>query len=270
MATRQERAAARKARIERRANTIVAEAAERIVAARPIGRVITEEDEARLPTGKHPGRVRQEARKNAAPAPAPVQTGEASPQQVKELRDGGMAWWVIGQQLGLAGTASSASDPEAKRGAGRARALYAAANRGEVPRTHKPRAGATVKPTGPGRGGTVTSRKVQLVTEGHVIPRDMPDEEVEALVRGRTIEWAIDLARLTGTTPESWGTDSKRFVTNDAKVHVDPQWVYVSTDEETGERTLRFREYAGWDSDRERHMSGPTRVVRVDAIFTVR
>lgn len=238
MATRQERLAARRARIAKQADTIIDAAVTRVVAARP--------------------------------SPAPAQ-GEADPQEVKRLRDGGgMAWWVIGQQLGLAGKATSASEPEAKRGAGRARALYAAANRGEVPRTHKPRAGATPKPTGPGRGGTVTSRKEQLVNDGHVIPRDMPDEEVTALLTGRTIEWAIDLARLTGTAPETWGEDSKRWVTNDAKVHVDERWVYVSTDEDTGERTVRFREYAGFDTDRQKHMSGPTRVVRVDSIYTIR
>lgn len=248
MATRQERAAARKARIARKGDTIIAEATERIVAARPAPDLHLRSAEGGLVQA----------------------SGEASPQEVKRLRDSGMAWWVIGQQLGLAGTASSASEPEAKRGAGRARALYAAANRGEVPRTNKPRAGAVAKPTGPGRGGTVTSRKEQLVNEGHVIPRDMPDEEVQALLTGRTIEWAIDLARLTDTAPETWGGEARRWVTNDAKVHVDPQWVYVSTDEDTGERTVRFREYAGFDTDRQKHMSGPTRVVRVDAIYTVR
>lgn len=239
MATRQERLAARKARIAKQATTIIEQATERVVAARP------------------------------TPPPAQVSTDQ-QPAEVKRLRDGGMAWWVIGQQLGLAGAASSASEPEAKRGAGRARALYAAANRGEVPRTNKPRAGSTPKPAGPGRGGTVTSRKTQLVNEGHVIPRDMPDEEVQALLTGRTIEWAIDLARLTGTDPDTWGSESRRWVTNDAKVHVDSKWVYVSTDEDTGERTVRFREYAGFDTDRQKHMSGPTRVVRVDSIFTVR
>lgn len=257
MTTRQERLAARRARIAKQATTIIEQATERVVAARP---AVEEAAEALAEWVQHGREVKA----------ADEQSGQPDPQEVKALRDGGMAWWVIGQKLGLAGAATSASEPEAKRGAGRARALYAAANRGEVPRTNKPRAGATVRPTGPGRGGTVTSRKEQLVNEGHVIPRDMPDEEVQALLAGRTIEWAIDLARLTGTTPESWGTDSKRWVTNDARVHVDPQWVYVSTDEDSGERTVRFREYAGFDTDRQKHMSGPTRVVRVDAIFTVR
>lgn len=217
------------------------------------------------------GQVVEEAVKRVVAArPSLPSSPQDQAQEVKVLRDGGMAWWVIGQKLGLAGQANSASDPEAKRGAGRARSLYAAANRGEIPRSHAPRKGSTPKPQGPARGGTAVSRKVQLVTEGHVIPRDMPDDEVEALVCGRTIEWAIDMARLTDSDPASWGPEDKRWVKQDAKVHVDPQWVYVSTDEETGERTLRFREYAGFDTDRGKHMSGPTRVIRVDSIYTVR
>lgn len=204
----------------------------------------------------------------AARSPAPP-SPQDQPQQVKKMRDEGMAWWVIGQQLGLAGSASAASEPEAKRGASRARSLYAAANRGEVPRTNKPRAGVQPKPQGPARGGTVTSRKQMLVDEGHVIPRDMPDEEVEALVRGRTIEWAIDMARLTNTTPEEWGKAPGRWSKQDAKVHVEPEWVRVVQDDNWG-RVLYFREYAGFDTDRQKHMAGPTRVVRVDAIYTVR
>lgn len=235
MTTRQERLARRQAIAARKAEQVIGSAVTRVVAARP--------------TTEGP---------------------QDQAAEVKRLRDGGMAWWQIGQKLGLAEAASKASDTEAKRGAGRARALYAAANRGEVPRTHAPRRGTVAKPTGPGRGGTVTSRKEQLVNEGHVIPRDMPDEEVEALVCGRTIEWAIDLAKLTGTDPETWGPADRRWVKQDARVHVDPQWVYVSIDEDSGERTLRFREYAGYDTDRQKHMSGPTRVIRVDSIYTVR
>jgi len=96
----------------------------------------------------------------------------------------------------------------------------------------------------------------------------MPDEEVEAYVRGRTIEWAIDMARLTNTDPNTWGEG--RWVQQDARVHVDEQWVRVIDREEEGkDRVLYFREYGGRDKEGN-HMSGPTRVVRVDAIFTVR
>lgn len=206
----------------------------------------------------------------ARPSQPPSPQDQAA--KVKELRDSGMAWWLIGQQLGLAGVAHSASEAEAKRGAGAARRLYAAANRGTVPRTNKPRAGSTPKPSGPAsRAVPAYVRKQQLVDDGHVIPRDMPDEEVEALVRGRAIEWAIDMAKLTDTDPATWGPEDGRWVKQEARVAPVEDWVWVGEDDDCGgERVLKFREYSGYDTDRQRHMSGPTRVVRVDAIFTVR
>ena len=231
MATRQERAAARKARVDRKADQVIQQATARVVATRT------------------------------------VEGGQ--PAEVKALRDGGMAWWVIGQKLGLAGQAASAADPEGKRGAGRARALYAQANRGEVPRTHAVRKGAVAKPTGPARGGTIASRKEQLVRDGHVIPRDLPDEEVERMLLGRTIHWAIDLARLTGTDPETWGKDDRRWCPQEAVVHPEAKWVYVGEEDKDGNRLVRFREYLG--SDKEGNlMAGSTRTVRVDSIYTIR
>lgn len=227
----------------RKAAQIVEQATERVVAAR----VTTPPSSPQDPRGE----------------------GRDLAQRVKDLRDKGVAWWVIGQTLGLAGKATSASQPEAKRGAGAARRLYAAVNRGEVPRTQAPRKGTIPKPTGPAsRGVPAYLRKEALVRDGHVIPRDMPDEEVQAMLVGRRIEWAIDLAKLTGTDPETWGPEDRRWVPQEAKVHVLPQWVRVIRDEETGERVVYFREYGG-RNDRGEHMSGPTRCVRVDAIYTV-
>lgn len=219
----------------RKAQTIVQEATAKVVAARP------------------------------TPASPQEQAAEA-----KRLRDEEkMAWWLIGQRLGLAGAATTASDPEAKRGAGQARRLYAAANRGEVPRTQRQRAGTVVKPTGPAsRGVPAYMRKEALVRDGHVIPRDMPDEEVAAYLVGRRIEWAIDMAKLTGTPAEEWGGEG-RWVQQEARVHVSPQWVkVVDRSDEGKDRVVYFREYGGRGPD-GRHMSGPTRCVRVDAIFTV-
>lgn len=195
----------------------------------------------------------------------------ASPQdqaaEVKRLRDQGMAWWVIGQKLGLAQPAQVASEPEAKRGASKARSLYAAANRGEVPRTHAPRKGTTAKPQGPGRSGTVTARKQQLVDDGHVIPRDLDDGEVEEMLKGRTIEWAIDLARLTNTDPTTWGPEDQRWMKQEARIHED--WCRVGEEDNDGNRIVRFREYLGRDNN-GRLMSGPTRTIRVDSIYTIR
>lgn len=194
----------------------------------------------------------------ARPSPPP----SADPATVKHMRDQqGMTWMAIGEKLGL---------PGAKNGAGRARALYAQANGGAVPRKYAPRKGTTPKPQTPGRTGTITSRKIQLVEQGHVIPRDMPDEEVEALLCGRTIVWAIDLAKLTNTDPGTWGPEDKRWMEQEARVHPDDKWVYVGERDKEGNRLVRFREYLGRDARTGERMAGPTRTVRVDAIFTIR
>lgn len=233
--SRQERAARRQRIAARRAEHVIAKATEAVIA------------------------------KTESPAPSSPQDQAA---EVKRLRDEGTAWWVIGQKLGLAGAASNASEPEAKRGAGAARRLYAAFNRGEVPRTHAPRKGSTPKPSGPAsRGVPDYMRKQQLVDEGHVIPRDMPDEEVAAMLLGRRIEWAIDMARLTHSDPDTWGRE--RWVKQEARVHVLPECVWVGMLDGCPKRVVKFREYAGFDTDRNKHMSGPTRVVMVDSIYTV-
>ena len=230
---RQERGAMRAKIAARRAQTIVEEATERVVAARP----------SQL---------------------SPSQGSEMeTAQEVKRLRDSGMSWMAVGAQLGL---------PGSKSGAGSARRLYAMVNRGEVPRTNAPRKGSTPKPSGPAsRGVPAYLRKEALVRDGHVIPRDMPDEEVEAMLVGRRIEWAIDMARITNTDPETWGPEDRRWAPQEAKVHPDPQWVkVVYEDNEVGEeeRRVYFREYLGRAQD-GRRMSGPTRCVRVDSIYTV-
>lgn len=200
-----------------------------------------------------------------ASRPSPVQDPElARAYEVRRLRDEGkLSWMAIGAQLGL---------PGSKSGAGTARRYYAMANNGEVPRTLAPRKGTTPKPTGPAsRGVPAYLRKERLVRDGHVIPRDMPDEEVEAMLVGRRIEWAIDLARLTETDPATWGADDQRWAKQEAHVHPDPRWVKVVHEpNEVGEeeRRVYIREYLGRAQD-GRRMSGPTRCIRVDAIYTV-
>lgn len=197
------------------------------------------------------------------PQVAHEQVGEmAIAAEVKRLRDEGkLSWMAIGAKLGF---------PGSKNGAGTARRYYAMT--GEVPRTQAPRKGSTPKPTGPAsKGVPAYLRKERLVRDGHVIPRDMPDEEVEAMLVGRRVEWATDLARLTGTDPATWGAESQRWFKQEARVHPDPRWVKVVYEEDEHgreERRVYFREYLGRDKDGTL-MSGPTRCVRVDAIFTV-
>ena len=94
----------------------------------------------------------------------------------------------------------------------------------------------------------------------HVIPEDMPDEEVVAMLAGRWIEWGVNLADLC-PGPDEW-------YNHEARVHPE----YCIVDEEPakdGSRTLRFREFLGRD-ERGNLLSGPTRTVRLRSIHTVR
>lgn len=245
----------------RRAQTIVEEATERVVAARPPRARVKAAAEALTEWVQHGEEVK--SRDITSPTPPSQGSEMETAQEVKRLRDSGMSWMAVGAQLGL---------PGSKSGAGSARRLYAMVNRGEVPRTNAPRKGSTPKPSGPAsRGVPAYMRKEALVRDGHVIPRDMPDEEVETMLVGRRIEWAIDMARITNTDPETWGPEDRRWAPQEAKVHPDPKWVKVVYEEnETGqeERRVYFREYLGRAQD-GRRMSGPTRCVRVDNIYTV-
>lgn len=194
------------------------------------------------------------ARTTPAPRTSP-ENGLAA--ECRRLRDEqGMAWWLIGKTLGLPGAGDSAST--GKAGAHQARRLYASTGK-EVPRTRAPRGKAAI-PKGPGQQGTKTERKIALTLGEQVIPEDLTDEEVVLLLRGRWIEWGVNLADLA-PGPDEW-------YNHEARVHPE----YVMVDEEPakdGSRTLRFREFLG----RDQHgnlMSGPTRTVRLRAIHTVR
>lgn len=225
--SRQERLARRAKLAAKRAGQTVNEATERVTASRP----------------------------SSHPQEDPVA-------ECKRLRDGGMPWWEVGQKLGLAGPARSSAEPEGKRGAAAARKLYAQASGGVVPRTLAPRKGTVPKPQGPGQTGTITERKIQLVTKGHVIPPDMSDDDLEELLAGKKIQWAIDLRALCD------GKGEPEWCEMEATVH--PDWVRVEDKpDKYGNRTIRFRELLGRD-DRGRLMSGPTRTVRVNAIYTIR
>lgn len=114
--------------------------------------------------------------------------------QVKELRDGGMAWWVIGQELGLQGKANSAV--EGKPGASKARTLYKRASGGTLPPTA--RAGKGSKPNrleralgeGPrprGRRG----RDALLIEHGatSMFTDEHTDEDIANMLRGKKITY---------------------------------------------------------------------------------
>lgn len=202
----------------------------------------------------------------AAPAPRhiPKQRSSVEVDQAAECRrlrdEQGMAWWLIGKTLGLPGAGDSAAT--GKGGAHQARRLYASTGK-EVPRTRAPR-GKAAEVKGPGQAGTKTERKTALTLGEHVIPEDLPDEEVVALVRGRAIEWGVNLADLCPGQDE-WYNYEARVHPEDVMVDEEPA--------KDGSRTLRFREFYGYEEDRNgdrKPVAGPTRTVRLRAIHTVR
>lgn len=190
-----------------------------------------------------------------------VSAGTDLASRVRSLRDGeGMAWWRIAHVLMLPGSADNVA--QGKSGAAYARKLYASTNGGSLPPTSpRRRTTAAAKPSGPGATGTKTERKLAIVAGEHVIPTDMSDEEVVAWLKGRTIEWGINLATLCGHGEDHW-------LNQEARVH--PEDVIIDEyPDSNGGRVVRFREYLGID-DRGQHMAGPTRTVRLSAIHTVR
>lgn len=207
---------------------------------------------------------RQRARAVKA-TPATPQPGTVDlAAECKQLRETGMAWWRIGWELKLPGCGETVAT--GKSGAAQARKLYAQANGGQAapstraPSKRTPR--ANQPPKHAGNLGTKTDRKITLVERGHVIPTDLPDEEVLAMVRGRTIEWGINVSRLAGSN------DDEVWSGQEARVH--PDWLVMEEDlSKDGSRVIRFREFLGRD-DQGKLMSGPTRTVRVNAIHTVR
>lgn len=175
--------------------------------------------------------------------------------QCVEMRNNGSSWMAIGAALGL---------PGAKSGAAAARKLYAA-HTGE---SHKSAPGITRAPRASKRHaaqvGSKTSRREVVQRQGGFFSDDMSDDDIVALVHGKTIEWSIDLRRLAG------GVGEPEWCDQDARVH--PTDVYVR--EDNGERVLNFRTLEGWDEPdkfgNSAPIAGPTRTVRLTAIHTVR
>jgi hypothetical protein len=246
---RQERAARRAAIAERQADKVIDQATTRArqpqTAATPRVRVAVD-----------PGTTN-------GVATATVDLGA----ECRRLRDEqGMAWWLIGKTLGLPGAGDSATT--GKAGAHQARRLYASTG-AEVPRTRAPRStnGQPAREKGPALKGSKVERKIMVTMGTHVIPQDYTDEQVIAYVKGRTIEWGINLARLCGKGEDFW-------TNQEARVHPTDVIIDEYPDPEGG-RVLRFREFLGYDTDRRspkfgEPLAGPTRTVRLSSIHTVR
>lgn len=170
--------------------------------------------------------------------------------EVVRLRDEeSLSWMAIGAKLGL---------PGAKNGAANARKLYAAhsgRSHKSAPTTRAPRASRRHA----AQVGSKTARREVVQQKGGFFSADTPDDEIVALVHGRTIEWSIDLVRLAG------GKGEPAWADQEARVH--PTDVYVR--EDNGERVLNFRTLEGHYDD-GKPIAGPTRTVRLAAIHTVR
>jgi len=183
--------------------------------------------------------------------------------RVKELRDEGLAWWLIGFKLSLPGSADNVA--QGKGGAAFARKIYAKTI-GEVPRSQQ-------------RNGTrAASReknedirdlkkqrkrdRVAAARAGEAVLREsMTDEEVVETLRGRVIGWHIDVASIgpvKGTEPH--------YLEQETGVH--RRWCKVI--EIDGERCITFREYEPKGPVRYRDIAGATRTVRLRSIHTVR
>lgn len=193
----------------------------------------------------------------ATPAPAASTGNDPLSAECRRLRDvEGLSWMAIGAKLGL---------PGSKNGAANARKLYAQNGTPHVKRSRV--TSASNRPAKPATSrGSKAERKLAVVAGSHVIPEDTTDEEVVALVAGRTIEWGINLARLA-PGPDHW-------INQEARVHPNDVMVEEERDAD-GSRVLRFREFLGYDDDKRsprygQPMGGTTRTVRLSAIHTVR
>jgi hypothetical protein len=172
-------------------------------------------------------------------------------QRVKELRDGGMAWWQIAHEMGLPGSADNVA--EGKGGAARARLLYKKAF-GDLPASPRSLAaqrgdrvfGNGPKPTGTRRRDTIT-RDPEAVSmfEGH------SDEDIVNMLRGKRIVWRNTISG----------------VNEEVRTHEKAGMAIVDC---PSGRAVQFRE--GQTNDvpmQHRWVPGPYRTVRLDAIIRV-
>lgn len=219
---------------------------------------------ARTTTNRQERRVKAE-KKAAAQADAIVadaiekvkaKRGEATDeeralaQQVKELRDGGMAWWQIGFTLGLPGSADNVA--QGKSGASRARGLYKKAF-GSLPATARSMAAKTGGAFGHGPKPVGTKRRDAIVRDPGTesMFTDHSDEDIANMLRGKRIVW----------------TNTVAGIQEEARVHEKARIAIV---EMPSGRAVQFREAQGNDVPMShRGLPGMYRTVRLEAIVRV-
>lgn len=208
------------------------------------------------------------AKAEAEAAPAKPRRGALSAEhaalapQVKELRDKGMAWWQIGFELHLPGSADNVR--EGKGGAAFARKVYAAGF-GEVPRTQVRNGSRANREKNEDVRALKSQRKMDRVAAVRagvaVLREDMTDEEVVETLRGRIIAWHTDVSQIgevKGTEPQ--------YLEQSTGVH--RKWCKVEVHGE--DRCVVFKEYDPTAPLKYRGWAGAVRIVRLKTIHTVR
>lgn len=176
--------------------------------------------------------------------------------RVKELRDGGMAWWQIAYQLELPGSGPNVAT--GKSGAARARALYKKTF-GELPGDTAQRSTKASRAAGDGSGAPVV-RKPQF-SEALLLPfYDTAAAEAEATteilerVRGKEIRWVGRTTCNDGTVLE---------VEREARVH--SEGATVQRFVEGKPTVLNFREVEKGDRRAQQFRS-----VRLEDVYDIR
>lgn len=179
--------------------------------------------------------------------------------QVKELREKGLAWWQIGFELKLPGSADTVA--KGKGGAAFARKIWKSAF-GEVPRVQN-RDGKSRKPREKNehirelRTATKTSRVEAVRTGTSVIKPETTNDEIVAMIDGRMITWSFNLDSVDAQGDAFFDCTAGVFK-GTVKVHG------------LGlERYVEFREYDRRTPLQYRGFPGGSRIVRVASIHTI-
>lgn len=179
--------------------------------------------------------------------------------KVKALREAGKAWWQIGYELGLPGSADTVA--KGKGGAAYARKIWKGAF-GEVPRVQVRDGSRSVKREKNEhvralKESTKTAR-VEAVRSGEaVIKPDMTEDEILAMLDGRLITWSFNLANV-----DNQGDDFFDCTIGVFKGTLRVKGLGI-------DRYVDFREYDPTAPVAVRGVPGGLRSVRLSAIHTV-
>jgi len=183
----------------------------------------------------------------------------AMAEQVKELRDQGVAWWQIGFKLGLPGSADTVA--KGKGGAAYARKIWKSAY-GEVPRVQKRDGSRSAKREKNDHvrelKATKQADRIEAVRTGQsVISVDMTNDEVIAMLDGRMITWSINLANVDSQGDDFFDVTAGVFK-GTIKVHG------LGLD-----RYIDFNDYDPTAPIAVRGIRGVQRTVRLSSIHTI-